>query len=77
MPDNIDVIFIDADKPSTRTYFDLLWPKLRVGGSVLTDNVISHRDQMADFVRYVRARSDAYSTLIPTHSGVEWTLKLH
>jgi predicted O-methyltransferase YrrM len=76
LPDGIDVVFIDADKSSTKTYFDLLWPKLRVGGAVVTDNVISHQEEMAGFVDYVRSRSDAHSVQIPLRAGVEWTVKV-
>ena len=76
MPDGIDIVFIDADKPATRAYFDLLWPKLRVGGAVLTDNVISHHKEMAGFVQHVRSREDAHSVTIPIRSGLEWTVKL-
>src|SRR5439155_15854284 len=35
MPGPIDISFIDADKPSTRAYFDLLWPKIRPGGCII------------------------------------------
>lgn len=71
----IDIAFIDADKPSTQTYFDLIWPKLRVGGSVLTDNATTHRAELADFVGSVRSRSDASSTELPVGNGLEWTIK--
>ncbi|MBV9999257.1 MAG: DUF1442 domain-containing protein [Verrucomicrobia bacterium] len=77
MPDGIDLVFIDADKPSTGVYFDLLWPKVRVGGGVLTDNVITHPSELAAFVDTVRARADAHSVQLPVGGGLEWTLKLH
>ncbi len=71
----IDLAFIDADKPSTLAYFELLWPKLRVGGSVLTDNAATHRKEMAPFVAHVRGRSDAKSIELSVGHGVEWTVK--
>lgn len=76
MPDGIDLVFLDADKPSTRAYFDLLWPKVRAGGSVLTDNVLSHRHELTPFVDYVRSREDAHSVQIQIGGGLEWTVKL-
>jgi predicted O-methyltransferase YrrM len=72
----IDVAFIDADKSSTQTYFDLLWPKIRVGGAVVTDNITSHQQEMAPFVARLRLRDDAHTVTIPMRSGVEWTVKL-
>src|SRR5688572_5878535 len=71
----VDLAFIDADKPSTRAYFDLVWPKLRAGGSVITDNATTHREQLSDFVRYVRGRSDASSAEVAVGNGIEWTIK--
>jgi caffeoyl-CoA O-methyltransferase len=35
-----DLVFIDADKPNYARYFDLVFPKLRVGGLILADNVL-------------------------------------
>jgi predicted O-methyltransferase YrrM len=71
----IDLAFIDADKPATRAYFDLVWAKLRVGGSVITDNATTHRKELGDFVRYVRSRGDAASAEVAVGNGIEWTLK--
>ena len=35
-----DLVFIDADKPNYKHYFDLVFPKLQVGGIILADNVL-------------------------------------
>jgi len=76
-PGPIDIAFIDAcDKPVAVRYFDILFPKLRVGGSIFTDNVTTHREELAGYVAYVRSRGDASSTEIPVGNGVEWTVKL-
>jgi predicted O-methyltransferase YrrM len=73
----IDIAFIDADKPSTREYFDLLWPNIRPhGGSVIIDNAATHRAELADVVQHVRALSDAASTEVAVGNGIEWTVKL-
>lgn len=72
----IDVGFIDADKPATPAYFDLLWPKLRPGGSIVTDNVVTHRREMESFVQYVRSRTDASSIELNIGNGIEWTVKV-
>lgn len=36
----IDMVFIDADKPNYSNYFDLVLPKLRKGGIIVADNVL-------------------------------------
>jgi predicted O-methyltransferase YrrM len=76
MPDGIDIAFIDADKPACREYFDVLLPKLRVGGSILTDNATTHRDELHEFTAYVRSMPNVQSTIVAVGNGVEWTIKL-
>ncbi len=40
LDETFDLVFIDADKPNYSNYFDLIFPKLRVGGIILADNVL-------------------------------------
>lgn len=35
-----DLVFIDADKTNYSNYFDLVLPKLRIGGYIIADNVL-------------------------------------
>ena len=72
----VDLAFVDADKPSTQKYFDLLWPKVRVSGMVITDNATTHRVELAEFVKSVRSRPDAHSIEIAIGNGIEWTVKV-
>jgi len=37
---DVDLAFIDADKPSYVDYFELLMPRMRTGGVILVDNVL-------------------------------------
>src|SRR2546422_942452 len=72
-----EVVFIDAcDKPSTIRLFEPAWPGVRPLGSVLTDNAVTHRDELAGFVSHVRRMRDACSVEIPVGNGIEWTMKL-
>jgi predicted O-methyltransferase YrrM len=72
----IDLAFIDADKPSTKTYFDLIWPKLRHGGSILIDNATTHKEQLADVITYIRSLPDSLSQEVAVGNGLEWTIKI-
>lgn len=38
--ETFDLIFIDADKPAYGNYYDLVFPKLRIGGVIIADNVL-------------------------------------
>lgn len=40
LKETFDLVFIDADKPNYKYYFDLVFPKLRIGGIILADNVL-------------------------------------
>jgi len=35
-----DMVFIDADKPNYANYYDAVFPKIRIGGIVIADNVL-------------------------------------
>lgn len=71
-----DIVFLDAgDKSQTLDYFHLAWKLVRPGGSVLTDNATTHRQELASFVEHVRGRPDAHSVEIAVGNGLEWTIK--
>ena len=72
----IDLAFIDADKPACQAYFDALWPKVRVGGSILTDNATTHRSELAEYVKGLRSLRDASSVEVAVGNGIEWTIKI-
>jgi predicted O-methyltransferase YrrM len=76
LPNAIDIAFIDADKPATQAYVDLLWPKLRVGGSLLIDNATTHRTQLAPVAAMLRAKPDASSAEVAVGNGLEWAIKV-
>lgn len=40
LPDTIDLVFIDADKKNYLNYLEAVLPKMRVGGVILSDNVL-------------------------------------
>lgn len=38
--ETFDLVFIDADKPNYKHYYDMIFPYLRIGGVILADNVL-------------------------------------
>lgn len=74
-----DFVFFDADKENLREYFDLIFPMLRIGGIVATDNMLypeDYRPLMLEYVNYVRSKTSVQSVLVPIGNGQEITMKL-
>jgi predicted O-methyltransferase YrrM len=40
LDETFDLVFIDADKSNYSNYFDLVFPKMRIGGLIVADNVL-------------------------------------
>lgn len=40
LDETFDLVFIDADKPNYANYYDLVFPKVRIGGLIIADNVL-------------------------------------
>ena len=40
LDETFDLVFIDADKPNYKNYYDSVFPKMRVGGLIIADNVL-------------------------------------
>ncbi len=40
LDETFDLVFIDADKPAYADYYDAVFPKLRIGGVIIADNVL-------------------------------------
>jgi predicted O-methyltransferase YrrM len=70
-----DLIFLDADRPSYLAYLDLLLPLLKVGGLLVTDNVVSHADEVTEFLARLRSDPNLDSVTVPVGNGEELTYK--
>ena len=74
-----DFIFIDADKENYIEYFDLCLPLVRKGGIIAADNILfpeRFNQLMANYVSYVRKKSNVQSVTVPIDNGEEITIKL-
>lgn len=71
-----DFVFLDAEKEDYIEFFDLILPKLKIGGVIVADNVISHAEYLKEYVDYVRANPNTQSVLVPIGRGEELTLKI-
>jgi len=73
-----DLAFLDAAKEEHLEYFQLVFPKIRPGGVIVSDNAISHQRELKHFLSYVRKNGWGIweTSLVPIGSGLEVTLKL-
>ena len=67
--DKFDFVFIDAIKKDCLKYFKLI--KTEKNALVVADNIISHKEQVKDYVKYVRTHCDSF--LLEIGSGLEIT----
>ena len=69
-------VFLDADRANYSAYLDLALPKLQPGGLLVADNVISHAQDLADYLARVKSNPALFSVTVPVGKGEEISLKL-
>jgi predicted O-methyltransferase YrrM len=70
-----DLIFLDADRASYLAYLDYLLPLLKIGGLLVTDNVVSHADQVTEFLARLKTDPSLDSVTVPVGNGEELTYR--
>ena len=73
LPGPFDLVFIDAEKDDYVDHFSAVVARVRPGGLILADNVISH--DLSAYQAMLRSRSDVETVTIPINRGVEFTMK--
>jgi predicted O-methyltransferase YrrM len=53
----------------------VIYKRLAVGSMVVADNVVSHEDELLDYVTYVQNHPNLESTTVPIAKGLEITVK--
>ncbi|HEX4372161.1 MAG TPA: O-methyltransferase [Puia sp.] len=67
-----DLVFIDADKPNYINYYNLVLPKLRVGGLIIADNVLFHGEVLEEEIKGKNAKAiHAFNEMINKDDSVE------
>lgn len=76
LPGPYDLIFLDADRPNYLNYLPLLVDRLRPGGLLVTDNVVSHAHELEDFMAAVQSDQRLATVTLPVGKGEEISLRL-
>jgi len=84
-----DMVFIDADKKNYATYYDLVFPKVKIGGLIIADNVLwsgkvalpiaQHDKETANihaFNQKILNDSRVQNMLLPLRDGLMIALKI-
>ena len=71
-----DLVFLDADRASYMRYLEPLLGLLRPGGLLVTDNVVSHADELTDFLSALKTDARLMSVTVPIGKGEELTYLL-
>jgi len=73
---SFDFVLNDADKENCKRYVELIAGKLTDRAIVLTDNTLTHPEQLSDLLAWIRGRSDFCSAHVPVGNGMELSVKL-
>src|SRR3984893_9717929 len=65
-----DCVFFDADRISAPRQLDILMPKLEADVLLLADNVLSHPEEVAAYLRAVSGLPDFSSVTVPVGKGL-------
>ena len=70
LPGPFDFVFFDADRTSAPGQLTLLLPKLAPQALILADNVLSHPEEIAGYLRMVKSLEQLQHVLIPVGKGL-------
>jgi predicted O-methyltransferase YrrM len=65
-----DLVFLDADRRSFPEQIKILLPKLAPKVLVIADNVLSHPEEIAEYLQFISAREDFQHTTAPVGKGL-------
>jgi predicted O-methyltransferase YrrM len=65
-----DLVFLDADRLKFPEQLQILLPKLAGKVLVIADNVLSHPEEIADYLKFVSSLEDFQHTTVPVGKGL-------
>jgi caffeoyl-CoA O-methyltransferase len=77
LPGTFDFVFLDAWKPDYKKFFDMVFPRLTLGGVFTAHNVVNKKKDMEPFLRTVQGHSSLFTTIVsPSGEGMSVSYKL-
>lgn len=65
-----DLVFLDADRRMFPDVMQILLPKLAPKALVIADNVLSHPEDIAEYLRLISSLADFQHTIVPVGKGL-------
>jgi predicted O-methyltransferase YrrM len=65
-----DLVFLDADRRKVPEIMDVLLPKLTSKVLVIADNVLSHPEEIAEYLKWISSLPDFQHTTVPVGKGL-------
>jgi predicted O-methyltransferase YrrM len=65
-----DLLFLDADRTKFPEVLHILLPKLAPRALVIADNVLSHPEEIAEYLRLIASLTEFQHTTVPVGKGL-------
>jgi predicted O-methyltransferase YrrM len=65
-----DFVFLDADRRKFPEIMEALWSKIAPRALVMADNVHSHPEEIAEYLKLISSRTDFEHTVVPVGKGL-------
>ncbi|SHE42669.1 O-methyltransferase [Vibrio gazogenes] len=69
VPEQMDFIFLDADRKTYVALAERLFQRLKPGGLLVCDNATSHQDELEAFTCWLSHQSNLSTSLVPVGKG--------
>jgi predicted O-methyltransferase YrrM len=70
LPGPFDLVFLDADRRKFPEILQILLPKLASKALVIADNVLSHPEEIAEYLKLISSLADFQHTTVPVGKGL-------
>ncbi len=67
--EEFDFIFLDAERTEYMKFAEQVVRTLAIGGLLVCDNAISHKEEMADFIHFIQQSNQFLTSLVPVGKG--------
>ncbi len=74
-PKKFDLVFFDATKHEHISYWKLLKNRINKSGTIITDNAISHKKELTQFIKEVQKNKNFTSVILPVGTGLFIAIK--